>query len=58
MPDGNVGFVEVKTPGKVPRAIQISVHKRLKRLGFKVFGLEDIESITYVIDEIRGGDDL
>ena len=58
MSDGNVGFVEVKAPGKVPRAIQISVHKRLKRLGFKVFVLENIESITHVIDEIRGGDDL
>ena len=54
MPVGNVGFVEVKTPGKVPRAIQISVHKRLKRLGFKVFVLENIESITRIIDEIEG----
>ncbi len=58
MSDGNVGFVEVKAPGKVPRAIQISVHKRLKRLGCKVFVVENIESITHVIDEIRGGDDL
>ena len=57
MPDGNVGFVEVKAPGEVPRAIQVSVHKRLKRLGFKVFVLDNIESITHVIDEIERGDD-
>ncbi len=54
MPDGNVGFVEVKTPGKAPRAIQISVHKRLRRLGYKVFVLDNIESITRIIDEIEG----
>ena len=53
MPDGNVGFVEVKAPGEVPRAIQVSVHKRLRRLGFKVFVLDNIESITRVIDEIE-----
>ena len=57
MPDGNVGFVEVKAPGEVPRAIQVSVHKRLRRLGFKVFVLDNIESITHVIDEIERGDD-
>ena len=58
MPDGNVGFVEVKAPGEVPRAIQVSVHKRLRRLGFKVFVLDNIESITRVIDEIERGDDV
>ena len=57
MPDGNVGFVEVKAPGEVPRAIQVSVHKRFRRLGFKVFVLDNIESITHVIDEIERGDD-
>ena len=58
MPDGNVGFVEVKAPGEVPRAIQVSVHKRFRRLGFKVFVLDNIESITRVIDEIERGDDV
>ena len=58
MPDGNVGFVEVKAPGEVPRAVQVSVHKRLRRLGFKVFVLDNIESITRVIDEIERGDDV
>ena len=57
MPDGNVGFVEVKAPGEVPRAVQVSVHKRFKRLGFKVFVLDNIESITHVIDDIERGDD-
>ena len=58
MPDGNVGFVEVKAPGEVPRAIQVSVHKRFRRLGFKAFVLDNIESITRVIDEIERGDDV
>ena len=55
MPDGNVGFVEVKAPGEVPRPIQLSRHKLLRRLGFKVYVLDNIENITHIIDEIEKG---
>ena len=57
MPDGNVGFVEVKAPGEVPRAIQVSRHKQLAMLGFKVYVLDDVDKIEEIIKEI-GGDDL
>ena len=55
MPDGNVGFVEIKAPGEVPRPIQLSRHKLLRRLGFKVYVLDNIENITHIIDEIEKG---
>ena len=55
MPDVNVGFVEIKAPGEVPRPIQLSRHKLLRRLGFKVYVLDNIENITHIIDEIEKG---
>ena len=55
MPDGNVGFVEIKAPGEVPRPIQLSRHKLLRQLGFKVYVLDNIENITHIIDEIEKG---
>ena len=58
MPDGNVGFVEIKAPGEVPRPIQLSRHKLLRQLGFKVYVLDNIENITHIIDEIERGEDL
>ena len=52
-PDGLVGFVEVKAPGKKPRPLQTARHKLLMNLGFKVFVLDDMEQIGGIIDEIR-----
>ena len=54
LPDGKVGFVEVKAPGKKPRAMQIVRHKQLRALGFKVYVLDGEEQIERIIDEIRG----
>jgi len=53
LPDGKCGFVEVKAPGKKPRALQESRHRMLEALGFKVFVLDDPAQIGGVIDEIR-----
>ena len=49
---GRVGFVEVKAPGKQPRALQLSRHEELKALGFLVFVLDNDERIGEIIDEI------
>lgn len=54
LPDGMVGFVEVKASGEKPRAIQLTRHRLLRRLGFKVFVLDNEEQIENIIDEIRG----
>lgn len=57
LPKRKFGFVEVKAPGEKPRPLQIARHKLLKKLGFKVYVLDDIEQIGGILDEI-GGDAL
>lgn len=53
LPFGKIAFVEVKAPNKKPRPLQRARHKMLKRLGFKVYVLDDAEQIGEIIDEIR-----
>ena len=56
LPKGKVGFVEVKRKGEKPRPIQLSRHRLLKKLGFQVFVLDDVQQIKKIIDEIIGSD--
>lgn len=53
LPGGRMAFVEVKTPGKKPRPLQAARHRMLRRLGFKVYVLDDEEQIGGIIDEIQ-----
>ena len=53
LPRGKIGFVEVKAPGKEPRPLQVARHGLLRRLGFKVYVLDNPEQIGGIIDEIR-----
>ncbi|WP_307760964.1 VRR-NUC domain-containing protein [uncultured Phascolarctobacterium sp.] len=53
LPDGKVGFVEVKAPGKKPRALQVVRHEKLKCLGFRVFILDEVEQIGEVLNAIQ-----
>jgi hypothetical protein len=53
LPGGHIGFVEVKAPGEKPRPLQLSRHGLLRRLGFKVFVLDDEQQIGGLLDEIR-----
>ena len=53
MPGGKIAFVEVKAPGEKARPLQLSRHELLRRLGFKVFVLDNVEKIGGIIDEIR-----
>lgn len=53
LPGGCMAFVEVKAPGKKPRPLQTSRHKLLRRLGFKVYVLDDPMQIGGILDEIR-----
>ncbi len=54
LPGGRMAFVEVKAPGKKPRPLQISRHKMLKRLGCRVFVLDDISEIKMILREMGG----
>ena len=52
LPEGHIGFVEVKSPGKVPRPLQAARHRILRNLGFKVYVLDDEKKIGGIIDDI------
>ena len=56
LPKGKIGFVEVKRKGEKPRPLQVSRHKHLSALGFKVFVLDDKKQIEEIIEIIQGGD--
>lgn len=52
LPQGRLGFVEVKAPGKVPRPLQVRRLEQLKNLGFKVYVLDSLEKIEGVLDDL------
>ena len=53
LPKGKIAFVEVKRQGKKPRSLQTSRHGMLRRLGFLVYILDDIEQIGGILNEIH-----
>ena len=53
LPEGKLAFIEVKAPGKSPRALQAARHKLLRDLGFKVYMLDGMQQIGVILDEIR-----
>ena len=55
IPGGRMCFVEVKAPGKKPRPLQLSRHRLLRRLGFRVYVLDDPAMVAGILNEI--GDD-
>ena len=52
LPGGRMGFVELKAPGKKPRALQLARHRLLRRLGFNVYVIDEINQIDSVLEEI------
>ena len=52
LPGGRMGFVELKAPGRKPRALQMARHKLLRRMGFTVYVIDGIEQIDSVLEEI------
>ena len=53
LPGGRMAFVEVKSPGKKPRPLQLARHRTLRQLGFRVYVLDDEKQIGGIIDEVR-----
>ena len=48
-----MAFVEVKAPGEKPRPLQLARHRLLRRLGFRVYVLDERSQIGGMIDEIQ-----
>lgn len=53
LPGGRLAFVEVKAPGVPPRPLQLRRHALLRRLGFRVYVLDDPAMIGGMLDEIQ-----
>lgn len=53
LPGRHFGFVEVKALGEVPRPLQVSRHRLMEKLGFRVYVLDDPEKIGGILDEIQ-----
>ena len=53
LPQGKIGFVEVKAPHKKPREIQTRRIEQLRELGFKVFVLDSADKIKNILEEIE-----
>ena len=53
LPGKHFGMVEVKASGEKSRPLQISRHRLLLRLGFRVYVLDDPEQIGGILDEIQ-----
>lgn len=53
LPEGKCGFVEVKAPGKKPRALQEARIGMLRELGFRAYVLDGTDQIGRILDEIH-----
>ncbi len=49
---GKAAFVEVKAPGEKPRPLQVHRMEQLRKLGFRVYVLDDVNQIGGMMDEI------
>ena len=55
LPKGHIAFVEVKAAGMKPRSLQAARHRLLRKLGFRVYVLDDPTQIQKILTE-TGGD--
>jgi len=53
LPGGKIAFVEAKAPGRRPRPLQLRRHEALRRLGFKVYVLDDASQIGVILHAIQ-----
>jgi hypothetical protein len=53
IPEGKIGFVEMKAPAKRMRPLQIKRKDELERLGFLVYCVDRPEQIGGVLDGIE-----
>lgn len=54
LPEGRMGFVELKAPGKKVRAVQQKRHRDLEKLGYRVWVVDNKEGAKEVIDAVQG----
>ena len=52
IPGGHIAFVALKAAGKKPRPLQLSRHRLLRSLGFRVYVIDSVEQIGGMLDEV------
>ena len=52
LPGGVIFFVEVKSTGKKPTAVQKLVHEKLRRLGFTVYIIDSLEQLHQTLNKL------
>jgi hypothetical protein len=50
LPGGVFAFAELKAPGMKPRPLQVSRHRLLRSLGFKVYVIDGTQQIEEVLN--------
>lgn len=50
LPGGVFAFAELKAPGMKPRPLQVSRHRLLRNLGFKVYVIDGTQQIEEVLN--------
>ena len=53
LPDGKIGFAELKAPGKKLRPLQEKRKRTLEALGFRVYVIDNVEQIGGILHEIQ-----
>ena len=52
LPNGKAGFCEVKKQGIEPRLSQLAMHHSLRKRGYKVFVLDNVELVDTILEDI------
>ena len=52
LPRGHIYFVELKSTGEKPTALQLRCHRMLQSLGFQVYVVDSTPSLTYFLEII------
>ena len=53
LPGGRIFFAEINTTGEKPRRSQLSVHRKLEDMGFKVYVIDKIHDIDELVNQIH-----
>lgn len=48
LPGGVIFFAEIKSTGDKPRKIQTYIHKKIRKLGFKLFVIDTLDQIKEI----------
>ena len=53
LPGGRIFFAEIKTTGEKPRRSQLSVHRKLEDMGFKVYVIDSSKQMDQILADWR-----